>query len=188
MINTQRRSFTAQERHILWEQWRQGDSISEIGRALDRVAPAVRGILVKHGGISPPQRKRAAAVLSLSERETISRGLSASQSIRSIAQSLNRSPSTISREVQRNGGCTCYRAHEADAAAWKRACRPKTGKLAGHQALSQLVARKLQLFWSPEQIAGWLKCTYPGQPEMQVSHETIYRSLYVQARGALKKS
>lgn len=187
MTNTDRRPFSTEEKTILWERWRQGDSISEISRALCRVVPSVRQILVTHGGISPPQRKRAACALQLSERELISRGLSAGQSLRAIAQTLSRSPSTISREVRRNGGYDRYRALEADQAAWQRAHRPKPCKLACNKALCQHVAGKLKLRWSPEQIAGWLKQRYPDQPERQVSHETIYRSLYVQARGALKK-
>lgn len=187
MTNIDRRPFSAEEKTILWERWRQGDSISEISRALCRVVPSVRHILVTHGGISPPQRKRAARSLQLNEREVISRGLSAGHSIRAIAQTLNRSPSTLSREIRRNGGYDCYRALEADQAAWQRAHRPKPCKLVSNKALCQQVADKLKLLWSPEQIAGWLKQRYPGQLERQVSHETIYRSLYVQARGALKK-
>jgi IS30 family transposase len=187
MTNINRRPFSAEEKKILWERWRQGDSIAEIGRALFRVPPAVRHILLSHGGISPPARKRSPRTLQLNEREAISRGLSAGQSMRTIAQTLNRSPSTISREIHRNGGYDHYRALTADKAAWQRACRPKSCKLARNKALCQKVAHQLKQRWSPEQIAAWLKRSYPGQPEWQVSHETIYRSLYVQARGALKK-
>ena len=182
-----RKSFRAEEKELLWERWRKGDSIAEIARALSRHDYSVRHILLTHGGISPPQRKRAERSLSLSERETISRGLCVGQSLRSIAKSLGRSPSTISREVKRNGGTNDYRAHKADAAADKRAQRPKACKLAKLPKLCRQVAQKLKLFWSPEQIACWLKLTYPEQSEMCVSHETIYRSLYIQARGALKK-
>lgn len=187
MRTIQRRDFTSEERQILWQRWRAGDSISEIARSLDRAPPVVRGLLLKHGGITPPERKRAASTLTLDEREAISRGLSAGQSMRAIAQALGRSPSTISREIKRHGGAESYRAAKADTAAWQRALRPKPCKLLKNKRLARQVVVKLKLCWSPEQIAGWLKRTYPHQLEMQVSHETIYQSLYIQARGALKK-
>jgi IS30 family transposase len=107
--------------------------------------------------------------------------------MRSIAVQLGRAPSTISREIKRNGGQACYRASQADQSAWDRGRRPKTAKLAQNRALARLVAAKLRLQWSPEQVAGWLKRTFPDDPSLQVSHETIYRSLFIQARGALKK-
>ena len=125
--------------------------------------------------------------LTLSEREEISRGVVAGLSIRSIASELGRAPSTVSREVNRNGGRRHYRANTADQAAWDLAHRPKTCKLAQNRALARIVAQKLQLEWAPEQIAGWLKCTYPDDESYQVSHETIYKSLFIQACGALKK-
>jgi IS30 family transposase len=125
--------------------------------------------------------------LSLSDREEISRGIVAEQSLRQIATSLNRAPSTISREIQRNGGYHCYRATQADQSAWDRAHRPKSCKLACHPALTRRVAIKLKRHWSPKQIAGWLKRTYPNEEHKHVSHETIYRSLFIQARGVLKK-
>ena len=148
---------------------------------------SVARILVQTGGIQPPQRTRSKRVLSLAEREEISRGVFAGQSLRSIAASLRRAPSTISREITRNGGRQRYRATVADQAAWDRAHRPKTCKLAQNPALARIVASKLQLEWSPRQIAGWLKRTYPDDENDQVSHETIYRTLFIQARGALKK-
>jgi IS30 family transposase len=125
--------------------------------------------------------------LTLAEREEVSRAVVAGHSIRSIATSLGRAPSTISREIKRNGGQECYRASQAEQAAWDRARRPKTCKLAQNRTLAHLVADRLQMQWSPEQIAGWLRLTYPGDENYQVSHETIYRSLFIQARGALKK-
>jgi len=125
--------------------------------------------------------------LTLEEREEISRGTVAGHSIRSIATALGRSPSTVSRELQRNGGRQQYRASHAEKVAWDRACRPKRCKLVANRALARLVARKLEQLWSPDQIAGWLKRTYPNDESYQVSHETIYRSLFIQARGALKK-
>jgi IS30 family transposase len=141
----------------------------------------------KSGGIRPAERRRARFALTLSEREEISLGIVAGSSIRAIAAALGRAPSTVSRELRRNGGAEGYRASRADRAAWDRACRPKVCKLVQNRALAHLVASKLRLEWSPEQIAGWLKRTYPRDAENQVSHETIYRSLFIQARGALKK-
>uniref|UniRef100_UPI001AD8DABD helix-turn-helix domain-containing protein n=1 Tax=Pseudovibrio sp. W64 TaxID=1735583 RepID=UPI001AD8DABD len=129
----------------------------------------------------PSDRHRGKLALSLKEREEISRGLSINASLRSIAGQLSRTPSTISREVQRNGGQVAYRAAAADQAAWDRALRPKTCKLACHPSLHHAVSEKLRSKWSPEQIAGWLKRSFPGDVNKQVSHETIYRSLYIQA-------
>ena len=139
------------------------------------------------GGIRPAPRRRSRLALTLSEREEISRGIAAGLSIRAIARQLERSPSTISREISRNGGPKRYRANQADKAAWDRAHRPKPCKLAGNRILRHIVARKLRSHWSPEQIAGWLKRTCPGNESHQVSHKTIYRSLFIQARGVLKK-
>jgi IS30 family transposase len=147
----------------------------------------VQKILARTGGIRPPQRRRCAIALTLAEREEISRSMAAGQSIRSIAARLCRAPSTVSRELGRNGGQLQYRAAEADNAAWDRALRPKCCKLARNTDLARIVAEKLRLLWSPEQIAGWLKHTYPCDDSHRVSHETIYRSLFIQARGALKK-
>jgi len=171
----------------MWERWRQGESLHEIARLFDRKHTSVRTVLAATGGIRPPVRRRSCLALTLEEREEISRAVVADQSIRSIAAGLGRSASTISREIRRNGGQECYRASQADQAAWDRAHRPKVCKLAQNRALAQIVTSKLQALWSPEQIAGWLKHTYPCHREHHVSHETIYRSLFIQARGALKK-
>jgi len=171
----------------MWNRWQEGVSLNEIGRMFDRGHSSVQRILAETGGIRPPQRRRSRQALSLAEREEISRGIVAGRSLRSIASSLGRAPSTVSRELRRNGGRRRYRANQADQAAWDRAKRPKTCKLVTNRALARVVASKLQLEWAPDQIAGWLKRTYPGNEAMQVSHETIYKSLFIQARGALKK-
>ena len=179
--------YTESQKALMWERWRKGDSLQQIAQLFDRNHSSVQGILAQTGGIQPAQRRRSRLALTLAEREEISRSVAAGQSIRSIATLLGRAPSTISREITRNGGQECYRASQADQAAWDRAGRPKTYKLVESRALAYIVARKLQWQWSPEQIAGWLKRTYPGDGTFQVSHETIYRSLFIQARGALKK-
>ena len=179
--------YTESQKALMWERWRKGDSLQQIAQLFDRNHSSVQRILAETGGIQPAQRRRSRLALTLAEREEISRSVAAGQSIRSIATLLGRAPSTISREITRNGGQECYRASQADQAAWDRAGRPKTCKLVENRALAYIVARKLQWQWSPEQIAGWLKRTYPGDGTFQVSHETIYRSLFIQARGALKK-
>ena len=171
----------------MWERWRAGWTLHQIGHLFDRPHTSIHNVLSKTGGIRPPDRRRSRAALSLSEREEISRALVSGESLRSIATRLRRAPSTVSRELKRNGGREGYRATHADSAAWDRARRPKRCKLAADRALASVVADKLRLFWSPEQIAGWLKHTYPGDESRYVSHETIYRSLFVQARGALKR-
>ena len=180
--------FTPKQRVDLWERWRSGQCIADIARALRRRNKSgVQRILALHGGISPRERRRAAVALRPEEREEISRGIAAGRSIRGIAVSLGRAPSTVSREVKRNGGCSVYRASEAEACAWEQALRPKPCRLATHPALRWRVAQKLALEWSPEQISGWLKRAFPADEGMQLSHETIYRSLFVQTRGVLKK-
>ncbi len=179
--------YSEAQKALMWDRWQKGDSMHAIARLFDRNHSSISGILSRAGGIRPPDRRRSRLALSVSEREEISRGVVAGHSNRSIAASLGRAASTISREIKRNGGRRCYRANKADQAAWDRAKRPKTCKLAGNLALALMVARKLKQRWSPEQIAGWLKKTYPEDETYQVSHEIIYRSLYVQARGALKK-
>jgi IS30 family transposase len=171
----------------MWDRWQEGVSLNEIGRMFDRGHSSVQRILAETGGIRPPQRRRSRRALSLAEREEISRGIVAGRSLRSIASSLGRAPSTVSRELRRNGGRRRYRANQADQAAWDRAKRPKSCKLVENRALARVVAGKLQLEWAPDQIAGWLKRKYSGNEAMQVSHETIYKSLFIQARGALKK-
>jgi IS30 family transposase len=179
--------YTETDKELMWDRWRKGDSLHAIARLFDRSHGSIAGVLSRTGGIRPPKRTRSRLALTLSEREEISRGVVAGLSIRSIATSLGRATSTVSREINRNGGRRRYRASKADQAAWDRAHRPKTCKLVEHRALARIVANKLKGLWSPEQIAGWLKHTYPNDENFQVSHETIYRSLFIQARGALKK-
>ena len=179
--------YTEEQKALMWDRWQQGESLNAIARLFDRHHPSIQRILAETGGIRPAPRRRSRLALTLNEREEISRGVVAGRSLRSIAAKLGRAPSTVSREIQRNGGWQCYRANQADEAAWDRAKRPKTCKLAENRGLARIVARKLQLEWSPEQIAGWLKHTYPDDEHYQVSHETIYKSLFIQARGALKK-
>jgi IS30 family transposase len=179
--------YTESQKALMWERWEKGDSLQQIAQLFDRNHSSVQGILVQTGGIRPAQRHRSRLALTLAEREEISRAVAAGHSIRSIAALLGRAPSTISREIQRNGGQECYRASQADQAAWDKAQRPKPCKLVKNRSLASVVAGKLQSQWSPEQIAGWLKRTYPDDETHQVSHETIYRSLFIQARGALKQ-
>lgn len=179
--------YTESQKAQMWDRWQRGDSLHQIARLFDRRHTSVRGILVESGGIRPRKRQRSRLALGVDEREEISRGLVAGLSLRAIAASIGRAPSTVSREVRRNLGCDSYRANQADQAALSRALRPKVCKLALHCDLAEHVAEKLQLHWSSEQIAGWLKRTYPLDQSSQVSHETIYRTLYIQSRGALKK-
>lgn len=179
--------YTETQKALMWERWRKGDTLHEIARLFDRYHSSIQGILARTGGIQPAQRHRSRLALTLGEREEISRCVVAGLSIRSIALRLGRAPSTISRELRRNSTDQGYRATQADELAWARAHRPKTCKLVRHRTLAQVVAAKLRKQWSPEQIAGWLKHVYAVNKDYQVSHETIYRSLYVQARGALKK-
>jgi IS30 family transposase len=179
--------YTETDKALMWERWRQGESLNKIALLFDRHHSAIGGILSRTGGIQPPRRRRARRALTLAEREEISRGVIAGLSVRTIAHSLERAPCTVSREIGRNGGRRAYRASAADQAAWDRARRPKRCKLAGDPALARVVADKLRLEWSPYQVAGWLKRTYPQDETRQVSHETIYRTLFIQARGALKK-
>ena len=179
--------FTAEQKNEIWDRWQRGESMSSIGRGFERESSSIYPLLSRTGGIRPPDRKRSRLSLTLTEREEISRGIERGLSLRSIAGQLHRSASTVAREVKRNGGRDCYRAVQSDRAAWDRAHRPKRCKLACNRILCRTISRKLQLNWSPEQIAGWLKLTYPLEEQNQVSHETIYRSLFVQARGVLKK-
>ena len=179
--------YTESQKALMWERWQKGESLQQIAQLFDRNHSSIQGILAATGGIRPAPRSRSRWALTLAEREEISRALVAGQSMRSIAAQLGRAPSTISREIKRNGGQEGYRASQADQSARDRGCRPKTSKLAQSRALARLVAGKLRLQWSPEQVAGWLKRTYPDDTSRQVSPETIYRSLFIQARGALKK-
>ena len=187
MVQRVRRGFSMAERTEMWDRWQRGESLKAIGRAFGKPSSSIYYQLAPRGGIRPAPRRRSRLALTLSEREEISRGIVAQRSVRSMALLLGRSPSTVSREVRRNGGYDRYRAATADARAWARAHRPKRCQLAKHPPLRRAVARKLRLNWSPEQIAGWLKRVHPGEGSYQVSHETIYRSLFVQARGVLKK-
>src|SRR5687768_7068852 len=171
----------------IWVRLRAGHAAKPTARQLGLPTSTVRTYLLRCGGIRPEPRRRAPGRLSHTEREEISRGLAAGLSIRAIAATLGRAPSTVSREVAANGGARRYRAARADRKAWVRAARPKACKLATSTGLRDIVEEKLQRRWSPQQIAGWLRLTYPTRPEMQVSHESIYRTLYVQARGALRK-
>jgi IS30 family transposase len=179
--------YTDEQKSQMWDRWQRGESLHQIARLFDRHHSSVREILAASGGIRPPLRHRSQRVLTSTEREAISRGLAAGHSVRAIAISLQRAPSTISREIARNGGPLAYRASQADEMAWARARRPKLCKLATHQVLARWVAVKLQHHWALQQIAGWLKHAYPNDTSCQVSHETIYRTLYIQSRGALKK-
>lgn len=182
-----RMPFTEAEREIVWKRWREGALYPDIAKELGRSVPSVTYLIVRHGGIPPAQRHRSSRVLCSSEREEISRGIVSGESIRDTARRLGRAPSTISREILRNGGAHKYRAQAADIKAWDRAQRPKVCRLAMDPRLRQLVWGKLRDNWSPEQIAKWLMRSFPDQPNLHVSHETIYRTLYVQTRGELRK-
>jgi IS30 family transposase len=179
--------YTKEMRSYIWDRYQAGDSVWSIARSFDRPSSSIHRQLSLTGGIRPPERKRSASSISMAEREDISRGLVAGLSIRSIASELGRAPSTVSREINKNGGRRDYRATQANKNAWDRALRPKPCRLVENRRLCQRVETKLRRKWSPEQIAGWLKREYPGDDWNQVSHETIYRSLFIQARGALKK-
>src|SRR5260370_26477009 len=187
MTKQKRWGFSPPERTEMWRRWKCGQSQHEMGRVCGRPHPPIRKILLPCGGIAPAARRRSRLSLTLAEREDISRGIASDSSIREIARLLKRSASTVSREVARHGGRPAYRAHDADRRAWVSALRPKRCLLAGNRRLRDVVASKLMLDWSPEQISGWLKTRYPNNESMHVSHETIYRSLFIQPRGALKK-
>ena len=179
--------LSANQRMDMWGRWKAGQSLHEIGRAFGKSHVVIHFLLARQGGIAPSVRRRSALTLTLAEREDISRGIASGSSIRDIAKGLQRAISTVSREVARHGGRPLYRAHEADHQAWASALRPKVCLLAIRVKLQTIVASKLILDWSPEQISGWLKIEYPNNESMRVSHETIYRSLFIQARGVLKK-
>jgi IS30 family transposase len=179
--------LSAAQRADMWSRWKAGQSLHAIGRALGKDHVVIRLLLARHGGIAPAVRRRSRRVLTLAEREDISRGIASGCSMRVIAQRLSRTCSTVSREVARHGGPSLYRANEADQRAWESALRPKPCLLSTHSELQEIVASKLIQDWSPEQISGWLKQQYPKDESLRVSHETIYRSLFIQARGALKK-
>jgi IS30 family transposase len=182
-----RYGLSAVQKTEIWRRWKAGESLHEIGRALGKDHGSIHFLLSRHGGIVPAVRRRSERTLTLAEREEISRGIASGSSIREIARNLQRAASTVSREVARHGGRPRYRASKADHQAWQSALRPRPCLLALHKQLRTIVARKLILNWSPEQISGWLKRRYPTNESMRVSHETIYRSLFIQARGVLKK-
>ena len=179
--------LSAIEKRGVWSRWKAGQTLHEIGRAFDKPHSCIRAVLLPRGGIPPAARRRSRLALTLAEREDISRGIASGSSVREIARRLGRAASTVSREVARHGGRVAYRAHDADRQAWVSAFRPKRCLLAVNRKLQDIVASKLILDWSPEQIAGWLKIHYPNSESMCVSHETIYRSLFIQARGVLKR-
>ena len=179
--------YSDQQKAMMWDRWQKGESLKDIARVFDRGHSSVSRILAESGGIRPAARSRSPRALTLPEREVISRGLAVHLSMRAIAVQLGRPASTVSREIQRNGGCADYRANCAEQAAWQRALRPKVCKLAHEVHLCSVITKKLQCQWSPQQIAGWLKREHPHDECYHVSHETIYKSLYIQARGVLKK-
>jgi IS30 family transposase len=187
MTRRKRQMLSAAQSNDIWSRWKAGQSLHEIGRAFGKPHTSIHCLLLRHGGIVPPVRRRSRLALTLAEREDISRGIASGSSIRDIAKGLQRVVSTVSREVARHGGRPVYRATEADSEAWESALRPKRCLLASHERLQKIVASKLILDWSPEQVSGWLKIQYPNDESMRMSHETIYRSLFIQARGELKK-
>lgn len=187
MTQMGRRGLSASQKENMWLRWKSGESLSDIGRALGKHPASIQGTIRVRGGIVPLPRKRSSRTLSWEDREEISRGIAAGKSMRVIALSVGRAASTVSREIARNGGVRHYRASNADEAAWHRARRPKPCRLTIMPRLRRVVAAKLRMKWSPEQISGWLKREYPHDEKMQISHESIYRTLYIQARGALKK-
>ena len=187
MAQGKRDRLSTEQRIDMWRRWKAGESLHEIGRAFGKGHGSIRFLLTQRGGIVPAARRRSPRTLTLAEREDISRGIASGSSIREIAKGLQRPVSTVSREVSRDGGRPLYRASKADRRAWKSALRPKVCLLAIDEKLRTIVASKLILDWSPEQISAWLKVHYPSNESMRVSHETIYRSLFIQARGVLKK-
>src|SRR5580704_16047607 len=187
MVERKRTRPSPAEKNDIWGRWKAKQSMHAIGRAYGRPHPTIRKQLLPRGGIAPIPRRRSRLALTLAEREDISRGIASGSSIREIARGLSRASSTVSRELVRHGGRLAYRAHDGDAQAWQSALQPKSCLLATNRKLRDIVASKLILDWSPEQISGWLKNRHPHDESMRVSHETIYRSLFVQARGVLKK-
>jgi IS30 family transposase len=187
MIQRKRTPLSTTQRIEVWRRWKAGESLHAIGRAIGKEHVVVHFLLKRHGGIAPSVRRRSPTALTVREREDISRGIASGCSMRVIAQRLSRACSTVSREVARHGGRAQYRANEADQQAWESALRPKPCLLATHDKLQGIVASKLVQDWSPQQISGWLKMEYSNDESLRVSHETIYRSLFIQARGALKK-
>jgi IS30 family transposase len=187
MTRRKRSRLSAAQKTEIWKRWKAGQTLHEIGRAFDKPHTTIHQFLLPSGGIRPAARRRSRLALTLAEREDISRGIASGSSIREIARRMERAASTVSREVRHHGGRPAYRAHDADCQAWVSALRPKRCLLAINRKLRDAVASKLILEWSPEQISGWLKTEYPNDERMRVSHETIYRSLFIQARGVLKQ-
>ena len=187
MTRRKRSRLSAAQKTEIWKRWKAGQSLHEIGRAFDKPHTTIHQFLLPSGGIRPAARRGSRLALTLAEREDISRGIASGSSIREIARRTERAASTVSREVRHHGGRPVYRAHDADCQAWVSALRPKRCLLAMNRKLRDTVASKLILEWSPEQISGWLKTEYPKDERMRVSHETIYRSLFIQARGVLKQ-
>jgi hypothetical protein len=179
--------LSTEQKIDVWRRWKAVQTLHEIGRAFGKEHSSIRCLVSRHGGIAPAVRRRTLLALTPREREEISRGLASGSSLREIAKCLERAVSTVSREVARHGGRPAYRASPADGEAWQSALRPKRCLLSINLKLRNIVASKLILDWSPKQISGWLKTQYPDQESLRVSHETIYRSLFIQARGALKK-
>jgi transposase, IS30 family len=183
-----KRTFTQDEKDLVFDLWKQGTGFSDIGRVLEAAPGTVFTALRESGGIKPNPRTRNSQHLTLEEREEIRVALSAKMSLRAIARMLNRSPSTISREVARNRGRRYYKAVDADNRSKRMAKRPKLGVLELNPELRQVVMEKLKLKWSPEQISGWLRVEYSRRKYMQVSHEAIYKSIYVRAKGVIHHS
>src|ERR1700730_6617489 len=179
MAQGKRDRLSTEQRIDMWRRWKAGESLHEIGRAFGKGHGSIRFLLTQRGGVVPAARRRSLRTLTLAEREDISRGIASGSSIREIAKELQRAASTVSREVARHGGRPQYRASDADQKAWESALRPKRCLLALHVRLQEIVAGKLILDWSPEQVSGWLKTQYPEDERMRVSHETIYRSLFI---------
>jgi IS30 family transposase len=179
--------MSSAERAQMWERWHRGESMRSIARLLGRRHSTVDDAIRSTGGYRPAPRQRHVGVLTLAEREEISRGLCRGLSMRQLGRDLHRPASTICREIRRNGGPARYRAAQAERRAAARARRPKACLLARHARLRERVAQKLALQWSPQQISGWLVARFPHDQSMRVSHETIYRSLFIQTRGVLKK-
>lgn len=182
-----RKTFSREEKERCWSLWRKGLGYSDIAREMNSKPGTIFGLVRINGGYPAPIHKRSPRHLSLPEREEISRGIANGESIRKMAAKLSRAPSTISREIARHGGRRYYRAHKADSKAWSSARRKKSCKLAMRPYLARVVTEKLNLKWAPQQISGWLKIQYGIDSDMYVSHETIYKTLYMPKRTVLEK-
>src|ERR1700676_3607568 len=167
MKHARRWKSSAAQRTDMWNRWKAGQCLQEIGRALGKSHVVIQFLLARHGGVAPAARRRSRRVLTLAEREDISRGIASGSSMRVIAQRLSRACSTVSREVARHGGRAQYRANQADQQAWESALRPKPCLLATHNKLQEIVASKLVQDWSPQQISGWLKMEYPNDESLR---------------------